>query len=1094
MFVLSSNYEGWGRTIVEAMSAGVPIVTTDVGCVGSFFRPQIDGRVVQPNDAIALAKDIEEQLTEHERREWMRENAKKQASTFPKAEKLVELQQRAWQTTRVSSRHIGTPVLDGIAGRCAWMGTAAVMGFVVLVRTISIALFWKGITNVDTSYFTLVSRWFQGYGYSYVADIGCASANRGPGYMFFLTAVYGLFGFANFFAQALIQNFFAIATAYFVYRLGTAVSKDRRVGLIAAVLIALHPYTFYHYNQYYHTFLSSFFLVFLLWAVARLQQTKRHLFAVLTGIGIGSLALVQGTILPAMPFIALWLLIRWRKDYKRAVASIVIMATVSIAFITPWTYRNWTVFHRFIPLTNDLGHALAKANSENIAALTELGYPQEVQTDHREFNPDNGFQVRYVLDPRAENDLRQQGLLRSSYLFTDWHPREPFDPDRTCATLSSLSEPEFDAYWKKIGWTSYLNRIKESGLRLPLLKIRSFWSPFLQPSIKYGTPWTFENSGISKSLARLSLTGYTLLLEIAALLGLIVAIWKKRFPHLIPMLTVLGVYTIMHSIFAGYTKYRIPLDNLLAVFCAFSMVWLYDLYRNKNNQAKRKRPFHILATTSSVVSRVFRWFSIRWKNWIDRMKMSWRIWLPTSVLVAVLLAIRILSFSLFWELAARIGDPGFKILVDHWFNGFGYSFAPDVGCPTAFRSPGYLFFITGVYLLFGHENYFSLLLIQSLLAVVVAYFVYRLAYALTHDRRIGLVTMVFSALNPYTFYHYTQFYHTVLSSFFLVFLLWALVRLEQTKRLGWSFLAGISIGCLALIQGTILPATPFLSLWLLVRWKKEWRLALLAIFVMAATSISIIAPWTYRNWIVFQRFVPLSTDVGFGLYKSNNEFAYGLNALGYPQEVIGGESVVDPDDPLQERYSFPSDIEDSLRKNGWFATTTYIADWHPRPPGYRDSCKLMSSKSEPDFAAYWSGKAWIWISNNFWPDFVKLQIQKVLMFWSPYITPVIKSGGQWPFDTRGSLAALATFANSSYTIFLELVALVGLILVIRSKRLSIFAPLLIVMVEYSFMHSIFPGYTKYRVPIDNLMYVFGSIAVIVFYAGIRKWMSSGRKH
>ena len=42
MFVCSSRYEGWGRTIVEAMAARVPVVTTDVGCVGTFFRPQVD--------------------------------------------------------------------------------------------------------------------------------------------------------------------------------------------------------------------------------------------------------------------------------------------------------------------------------------------------------------------------------------------------------------------------------------------------------------------------------------------------------------------------------------------------------------------------------------------------------------------------------------------------------------------------------------------------------------------------------------------------------------------------------------------------------------------------------------------------------------------------------------------------------------------------------------------------------------------------------------------------------------------------------------------------------------------------------------------
>jgi len=770
---------------------------------------------------------------------------------------------------------------------------------------------------------------------------------------------------------------------------------------------------------------------------------------------------------------------------KRALIVSAIMGIISAALIAPWTYRNWKVFHQFIPLTNDLGHALAKANTENIYGLTVLGFPQEVQTSERVINPDNQQEIRYVMLPEAEAALREQGWLKPSRLFTEWHPREPFDPDQTCNTSSKISETEFDTHWKRIGWISFKEQLRKSGFMLPIIKIRSFWSPFLQPSIKYGTPWTFGNTEIFNFTARWSLAGYTLLLEFAALFGLVIAVRKKRFAHLIPILIVIGIYTIMHAIFAGYTKYRIPLDNLLAVIGAMAAVWLYDSYRHTLNQTDRTRS-SLPVTSTFVVNRLFHKVAIRWKSRVERMKKSWRIWLPTGLLIGIILVLRLLSFSLFWEYAAKIGDPGFKILVDHWFKGFGYSFAPDFGCLTAFRSPGYLFFITGVYLLFGFENYFVLLLIQSLIAVAAAYLIYRLAYALTHDRRVGWAALIFFALNPYTFYHYTQFYHTVLSSFLLVLLLWALVCLEQTKRLSWSFLAGIAIGCLALIQGTILPATPFLSLWILVRWRNEWKRALLAILIMAGTSAALIAPWTYRNWTVFHGFVPLTTDVGFGLYKTNNPYSYALNDLGYAQEVISGEAIVNPDNPLVERYFFTAEVEDALRDRGSFTTTTYISDWHPRPPGYRDSCALMSSMSEPDFAVYWTNKVWDWIGGHFWPDFVKLQIQKVRMFWSPFLTPAIKSNVQWPFEMHGTLATIAPLAHIVYMIILELTALAGIVVVVRRKTLGGYVPLLIVLAVYTFMHSIFPGYTKYRVPLDNILFVFGGILVIALFDRYRK--------
>lgn len=44
VYALSSNYEGWGRVLIEATAAAVPIVTTDVGCAGESF---LEGENIQ---------------------------------------------------------------------------------------------------------------------------------------------------------------------------------------------------------------------------------------------------------------------------------------------------------------------------------------------------------------------------------------------------------------------------------------------------------------------------------------------------------------------------------------------------------------------------------------------------------------------------------------------------------------------------------------------------------------------------------------------------------------------------------------------------------------------------------------------------------------------------------------------------------------------------------------------------------------------------------------------------------------------------------------------------------------------------------------
>lgn len=58
VYVLSSNYEGWGRVLIEARAAGIPIVTTDVGCVGEELVNSAACQTVSVNDETSLANAI----------------------------------------------------------------------------------------------------------------------------------------------------------------------------------------------------------------------------------------------------------------------------------------------------------------------------------------------------------------------------------------------------------------------------------------------------------------------------------------------------------------------------------------------------------------------------------------------------------------------------------------------------------------------------------------------------------------------------------------------------------------------------------------------------------------------------------------------------------------------------------------------------------------------------------------------------------------------------------------------------------------------------------------------------------------------------
>ena len=57
-FIQASAYEGYGRTLIEAALARIPIITTDVGIVGEVFKDHVDVLVAPVADPKALAFNI----------------------------------------------------------------------------------------------------------------------------------------------------------------------------------------------------------------------------------------------------------------------------------------------------------------------------------------------------------------------------------------------------------------------------------------------------------------------------------------------------------------------------------------------------------------------------------------------------------------------------------------------------------------------------------------------------------------------------------------------------------------------------------------------------------------------------------------------------------------------------------------------------------------------------------------------------------------------------------------------------------------------------------------------------------------------------
>jgi 4-amino-4-deoxy-L-arabinose transferase-like glycosyltransferase len=131
--------------------------------------------------------------------------------------------------------------------------------------------------------------------------------------------------------------------------------------------------------------------------------------------------------------------------------------------------------------------------------------------------------------------------------------------------------------------------------------------------------------------------------------------------------------------------------------------------------------------------------------------------------------------------------------------------------------------------------------------------------------RTGLVAAAFTAFYPTLVWYSAHFWSEPL---FLVLLWWGLERAlaADEGRRGAAVASGILLGLAALTRELPLYFVPILAAWLLSR--RDRRGLVRAIVLVVATA-AVVAPWTLRNWVRFDAFVPVSTMGGRALWEGN---------------------------------------------------------------------------------------------------------------------------------------------------------------------------------------------------------------------------------
>ncbi len=266
-----------------------------------------------------------------------------------------------------------------------------------------------------------------------------------------------------------------------------------------------------------------------------------------------------------------------------------------------------------------------------------------------------------------------------------------------------------------------------------------------------------------------------------------------------------------------------------------------------------------------------------------------RIWAANRWWIAIfLLALTVRIVYAFW--AARV-DP---FLRDNPLHGdaasydrivrsllAGGGFAERPGSPTAFWPPLYPLLLAAWYRVCGYSLLAARLLQAVLGAVAVA--VTSLAARSVFGRRVAILTGLGMACYPHLVYFGAWLIPEALYLALLALTVCVAVRLQSLpRRMGFAAL-GLLLGWATLAKPATLMLLPLVVWWLWIAPPpRPTRARLVQCLWLLALAVVVIAPWTVRNYQVFQTFVPVSTNGGYTFYGANNADAFGGHREAFP--------------------------------------------------------------------------------------------------------------------------------------------------------------------------------------------------------------------
>jgi 4-amino-4-deoxy-L-arabinose transferase-like glycosyltransferase len=243
-----------------------------------------------------------------------------------------------------------------------------------------------------------------------------------------------------------------------------------------------------------------------------------------------------------------------------------------------------------------------------------------------------------------------------------------------------------------------------------------------------------------------------------------------------------------------------------------------------------------------------------------------------------------------FELMGGMAEEYLALGVNMYYTGTFY-LTDTIKTPFAFRPPGYVKYLDLVLTTYGGmlpKNYQfhsreefdqqkakvlnAVYISQCLLIALSSLILFFLLSGYSGIVTAFILSLIFG-INPYLIILAGLVHYETLHIFMILLSTWLLQLAFVRKKsyLIYLFLAGVSWGVATLVRPVSLILPALFAVMLLLYFRRNWKKSLLYFSVFTITFIGTIAPYTYRNYKLLHRFIPVNAQSNIVFWASSKQ-------------------------------------------------------------------------------------------------------------------------------------------------------------------------------------------------------------------------------